>query len=245
MTAFAPRMTRIERQTHDELTRLGVQFTFDLPSHRHPGVYYQPDFKIIAAPPELKLPAFVETKPQEFLYEFFQDIGGPRMYGERFTGKRYHKITAQWMLDYGGQVMQEFAKPKQLAEQYNVQVLIIGSVNATSRLSILMTAEHAVFDREHPFVCQEGVRKKEERKLKEADYRAKWETERLVREQQQAEYLRQQQALIPVYKRLATASRRTNDWDNRCCCCGESTPAGTGSLFRHDERWLVVCPNCA
>lgn len=240
--------TWLEKQVGNELERLGAQFTFDLPEHQCSGVYYRPDFKILSAPPELRLPHFVEAKPQEFIYEFFRMTGAERRLGAQLRGgaKRFH-ITAEEIAGYGVPLMLELAKPKLLAERHGLSVLVVGAVGRDNTMSMTMHPDHVLFEKFHPLVNQSGLQKRrarEERdriwKEESAARQKQWEQERLERE---AAARKVHEEMCVIYRLEAARSFRTNNHTGHCCICGEQVEAMTGILIYYCG-WKALHRSC-
>ena len=237
--------SHLERTVADELTRLGISWRYEqpvlLPNGASPR--YLPDFTIDEAPTHFELPQWIECKPQQFIYslrDFFPEI--TRQFGEYFD-KPIAVADFGWheLLEAG---FDELWKPKRLAELTGESVLIVGAVNATSRLSIEMRQDTIVFSRCQPFVNWAGIQKQNERKRR----RIQWEKESEQRQRQweAAQAMRRRQTLDAV---LASRRIGPNKFAGHCCGCNAFVPQALGILYKASivgggYRFFAVCNNC-
>lgn len=246
-----PFRSRLEREIAAELDEHGVEWGYEqpviLPDGHSPR--YLPDFTIHQANPDLKLPQWVEGKPQQFIYDLRDSLGVTRRSGERLQGEvevrgRDHEWLKLSMIE-------ELWKPKMLAEITGESVLVVGGVGGTSKLTVEMRHDCMVFSREHPFVNwmahvrrlereaqQEVWRREAEERDQQRRYNA--EMQRLQAERQKADTLKSV---------LAYPSRGHNRHAGPCVGCGGVVAANMGSLYRvgivgGGERWFVVCDTC-
>ena len=206
---------------------------------------YLPDFTINSAASELELPRWVEAKPQDFLYSLRDLLGITRKHGDRFAGViTYENIKAKDLQDM---LVQELWKPKRLAELTGESVLVIGTVGATSSLSVEMCANSIRFSRQHPFVNWIGIQKARERERK----RLQWEAEAAERRQAWLQQQEQQQRIGArrVEEALRFRHLGATKWNTTCSGCRSFVLAGSGSLRKvqftdGSHQWRVLCSSC-
>jgi hypothetical protein len=210
-----------------------------------PKLRYLPDFTINSADEALKLPRWVEAKPQQFLYDLRDVLGVTRRHGERFSGEIQHEnVTAK---DLQNLLVQELWKPKRLAELAGESVLVVGTVGGTSSLSIEMCADSIRFSRNHPFVNWLSLQKTKERQRKQLQYEAEAaERQRLWKQQQE---LNRQAMKRQVHETLQFKHLGSTKWSKGCFGCNVFVQAGTGSLRKVEftdgsNEWRVLCSNC-
>lgn len=230
-----------------ELDHHQVEWDYEHPVTLQNGqsLRYLPDFTIKSSSPELKLPAWIEAKPQDFLYSLRDLLGVTRQHGDRFAGEVIcEKIKAK---DLQEMLVQELWKPKRLAELTGKSVLVLGTVGGTSSLSIEMFEDSICFSREHPFVNWLGVQRAKEREQK----RLQWEAETAERQRQwQAQQQRiAERRLQQVAETLRFPHLGQTKWDRYCFGCDVMVPAGGGSLRKvqftdGNHQWRVLCFNC-
>ena len=210
-----------------------------------PKVRYLPDFTINNADQALRLPRWVEAKPQQFLYDLRDVLGVTRRHGERFSGEIQHEnVTAK---DLQNLLVQELWKPKRLAELAGESVLVVGTVGGTSSLSIENTADSIRFSRNHPFVNWLGLQKAKERQRKQLQYEVEAaERQRVWKEQQELSRLaiKRQVRETLQFKHLGSTK-----WSKGCFGCNAFVQAGTGSLRKVEftdgsNEWRVLCSSC-
>lgn len=243
-----PGMTAIESAVARGMDLHEFSYTFNQESHQIPGLFYRVDFWIRGQPKPpawLELPAYVEVKPQEFIYYFRDALGVTRQAGERFRGAVELPISANQIiaLDCGTRGWAwEFSKPKKLAEMTGESVLICATSDGTETLSVTMTPTSAVFRRDHPFVNQSGVRRQQERERKAEERRLHWEQVERDRQRERA-------AKLHHYRQLAARSTRRNGHPGPCLGCSIWVQPGGGALVNLAQpgeatRWGVVGRCC-
>jgi hypothetical protein len=229
----------LEKSVSQELTSLGVEWEYEayplMPDGRR--INYLPDFRIASAPETLRLPGWLECKPQKFLYDLRVFCEIDRRFGEYFEQPIAIEGVDHICLFSNG--FTELSKPKKLAEWLKEPVLVVGAVGATRKLSIEMRENEIIFERFHPFVNQAGVRRDEQRKEREERYRRE-------REQYLEEVRRGREQKL----RMALAGKNCgyNKRPTSCCGCGAWVPVGFGTLMLTDtftDKWQVVCKECA
>ena len=243
--------SQLEVKVANELDHQGVAWEYEVPVKLPDGrsLWYLPDFTINSANNLLKLPKWVEAKPQDFLYSLRDLLGVTRKHGDRFAGEILcEEITSA---DLRSMLVEELWKPKRLAELTGESVLVVGTVGAISSLSIEMAPHLIKFSRQHPFVNWVGIQKAEERKQK----RLKWEAEaaehaatrqRIFQENQE----QQRQAMKEELKAtLAFRHIGPTKWSKACFGCNSFVQAGQGSLRKvqftdGSLEWRVLCSNC-
>jgi len=239
--------SKLEARVAQEMNSLGVSWDYER-RVRLPGggfIPYLPDFSILASPPELKLPSWVECKPQEFLYELRGAMGIDRAYGDKFKNSiAVPGVDSNSLLGLG---FKELSKPKRLAELSGECVLVVGRVGACESLSVKMSAEKIIFSRSHPFVNQVGVEKAKERekRFKEAQERA--DSCRL-QETASRQVLRIRNRLI-VAKIINQNAHGRNKYPGSCSGCKVHFDAGKGFLFHAcvdspSKHFYLVCEDC-
>lgn len=241
--------SQLERDVAAELDRLNIAWRYEvsvtLPDGR--SIAYLPDFTIDADINNLGLPRWIECKPQQMLYELRDLTGVTRRAGEYFKADvTVDGFTAADIIDRD---QHELAKPKRLAELTGESVLVIGGVQGTSSLSILLTETGATFSRSHPFVNQRGAQKAKERAERDARYEAeaakrlaeyqRERDEKFAREQEQrASNVRHMvEHLSPIAPKFTSA------------CHGCRMTGADGGVYRvpyndGTERWERVCALC-
>lgn len=231
--------SHLERTVSQELTNLGVSWQYEvyptMPDGRR--INYLPDFKIVSAPSKLRLPAWLECKPQNFLYDLRVFCEIDRRFGEYF--EKPIAIEGVNHLDLLNHGFAELSKPKKLAEWLKEPVLVVGAVGATKKLSVEMRENEIVFERFHPFVNQAGVRREEQRRLREQRYQE--ERERYLEE------VRRDRELL-LRKALSGKNCGYNKRPSSCCGCSAWVPMGQGNLILVESmsnKWQVVCKECA
>lgn len=242
-----------ERHVAEELERLNVEFGYEeawINPHTGTSVSYLPDFTIRASSQagELQLPNWVEVKPQQMLYDLFEDLGLKRQKGDRFTEPfGVADITSQKLRD---RHFDELYKPKRLAEMSGESVLVVGTVRATARLSVEMQPDLIVFSRSHPFVNQQGIEAELEKERRRAENEARWQ----AYEQQRAARLASQQAAQQhrASERCravigASVLSITPRFGSSCYACNAPGSDGTVHHCRTRDgamRWLRICIKC-
>jgi len=225
----------LEQRVANELTALAVEWEYEkypqMPSGQR--INYLPDFFISSAKPELRLPRWIECKPQDFLYRLRVFCEIDRRFGEYFENPIAVEDCDHTLLAING--FTELSKPKKLAEWLNEPVLVIGAVGGTKTLSLEMRPSEIVFERFHPFVNQAGVKKAQEKIEREKRY----EAQRLQYQQEQR--LRRSNLLSYA---LQGKKCGVNKRPSTCCGCDTWLPAGHGSLRLNEGRWFVVCHQC-
>lgn len=239
----------LERKVSEELTRLEVRWRYEVPVQLPGGiqVMYLPDFVIDEAKPDLALPAWVECKPMQMLYNLRDTLGVTRKVGEYF--KDDVTVDGLSSADLHDRDLAELAKPKRLAELTGLDILLVGSVQATTSLSVLLTASGCVLSRRHPFVNQRGVARQRERDEKRAQWAvdrdrliAEWESERQKRVTQETE-LRAAHVRQSVRNITGIGPR----YSSSCYLCRRN---GTDGLIYRvpftngTEGWQRVCATC-
>lgn len=239
--------SQLEARVAQEMDSLGVSWEYEQ-QVRLPGgklIPYLPDFSIVASPPELELPDWVECKPLQYLYDLREAMGIDRRYGDKFGSP----IAVLGVNSYSLQSLKliELAKPKRLAELSGKCVLVVGTVGACNTLSVEMGPEKMIFSRNHPFVNQHGIEKakEKERRIKRAQEEA--ESSRL-REMQHREALRIQNRLI-IAKIINQDARGRNKYRGNCAGCQVHLDEREGFLFHacvdgSSKQFYVVCQQC-
>lgn len=241
--------SRLEAEIAAELDAHEVKWTFEQPVILESGrqIRYLPDFTIHDAPEELELPAWVEGKPQQFLYDLRDTLGVTRRVGEYFTedvvveGTDADELTRLHI--------EELWKPKLLAELSGSAVLVVGGVGGTNKLSVEMRADSIVFSRTHKFVNWRG----HQRTIERAAQRAKWaEQAEIRRRQYDAERKEQEEwrsAEQRIFNEAFVAEVQTGDrlrprFGGPCTICGVYAPTDAAGLYRVHDRWVVACNGC-
>ena len=244
--------SRLEEAVAAELNEHNVLWEYEIPPVLPDGlqIRYLPDFLIHMASPELELPAWVECKPQDFIYCLRDALDLTRRYGERFA----HPIEvtgcgSQELRDRG---FSELWKPKRLAELSGRNVLVLGGVGCTSRLSVEMRPDRIVFSRSHPFVNWPAVVRAQEREAQALEHERQAEIARARWEERQRAVARERAI---AQQQLATAARQAphaglNRYDSDCCSCGVQVAPHAGSLRRlrlasGGSRFMVLCADCS
>ena len=221
-------VSELERSVARELDEAGVSFVYEQQVVLADGTSpkYLPDFTIIEAPQALRLPEYVEVKPQSFLYELRDLLGVTRMHGERFRediSVDGGKTTSQHLEKYADpkSSIWELFKPKRLAEVTNRSVLVVGNVQGTNSLSVLMRSDSIVFSREHPFVNSTGEQRKAERIAANERWRAQ-EAERQQQRQRDAlTYAAATQKRTSEIAAWAAQPRKAAKFDGVCSACNQ------------------------
>lgn len=239
--------SHLEIMVARELDEHSVRWQYEqrvvLPDGRSPR--YLPDFLIETANPELRLPQWVECKPQNFLYALRDLLGVTRKYGDRFAGE----VTCEGVSSetLRGLLVEELWKPKMLAELTGESVLVVGTVGAVASLSIEMRPDRVCFSREHPFVNWVGIQRAKEREQK----RLQWEAE--AAERQRLWQLQQDQRRQAMVQSLSDTLQFRHlgptKWNRSCFGCGDLVQAGSGSLRKvafvdGAHEWRVLCSSC-
>lgn len=241
--------SRLEAEVATELDRLGIHHSYEVPwTDPHSGrtIRYLPDFMIEQDEPAetVRLPRWVECKPQQFIYDLFGSLGLERRVGTHFAEPVYVDGVDSDRLK--AMHVEELWKPKALAELSGEAVLIVGAVGATNRLSVEMRPTEIVFDRSHPFVNQRGVERAAERARREAE----WARQREDWERRKNAQLREQSLnrLERVRKVIAASTRSVAPkFASRCAGCNEYSDNGRAHLCRlanGSERWFRICLDC-
>ena len=240
----------LEAVVAEELRTLGVEFEYEQPAEIPGGVcrFYLPDFTIRSAPESLRLPGWVEVKPQEMLYTLRDDLRISRKHGERFKGEIGVEDCDAARLRSMGHA--ELCKPKRLAELSGQAVLVVGGVGGTERLSVEMQPDMLVFSRSHPVVNQEGLRKQREREKRNAQYEreAQAARERWAAMERERQRVAQESHGRMMARLLTTTSKSRNKFESRCFGCSAVVPAQAGRLYSGvviGMSWLVLCGPCA
>lgn len=241
--------SHLESDVAQELNDMGVEWTYE-ERVTHPNAAslpYLPDFTIKQSPNELRLPRWVEVKPQPFLYDLRDALKITRKYGEYFKGE----VTQECDYLFLRSRHSELWKPKRLAELTGESVLVVGGVLGTARLSIELRPNDIVFSREHPFVNWTGVQRKREREQREQRWRVEQEARARWCAQVEAQRLEAEAQRRRAALQAATPGRQrgANRHDAGCDGCGKRVWAGMGSLYAVDNpggatRWLVICDDC-
>lgn len=237
--------SHLERQVAGELTRLGVSWRYEV-AVSLPGrsfIPYLPDFTIDVDAAHLGIPTWVECKPQQMLYTLRDVTGVTRRAGEYFKADvTVEGITAA---DFVAQDQAELAKPKRLAELSGQPVLVVGGVQGTNSLSVLLTESSAVFSRTNPFVNQRGVQRAQEQARRAAESEARmavWEKQRQEREARD-QTMRDQIVAFAVRNLDGMLPRFASP------CLGCRTHGTEGQVYRVPysdgvERWERICLRC-
>jgi len=216
----------LEAKVAEEFDRLGIEWEYERPVGE--SIPYLPDFTIVAAPPELELPQWVEVKPAELLYAVRDHVGCP----ELFEGKYASNITAQAIRDAQ---LTEAWKPKRLAEVDGRGVLVVSAINRTRTLSIAMYRDGIELWRSHPTVNARGVEKARQRDEDMKRWRAEAEHRRVAREAEQEAWRGQ----VVAFAREHGKAARFDGW---CQVCQTGQPAARLIVFMaSDNRWAAVC----
>ncbi len=239
----------LEQKVRAELDRHKVTYTYEpknIPlSNGQYSSRYWPDFKIIESNPELELPSYLEVKPQDFIYDLRCDLGVTRRFGERFSGEAFVECDFEQIKLFGS----ELWKPKRLAEMSKepASVLVLGGVNRTNTVSVIMTKDGAIFTREHPFVNWEGHLKRLQREAKSKEYEI-WHQECQIERERLSKLQRQES--LESYRQCEQTGTPTK-FDQSCIICGTHVRAGEGHLAKHPIRnrsgrisFLVCCDSC-
>ena len=239
--------SQLEVKVAGELDHLGVAWEYEvpvkLPDGRSPR--YLPDFLIKDANDDLRLPMWVECKPQDFLYSLRDLLGVTRRYGDRFSGEvECSDVTAS---DLRGMMIEELWKPKLLAEMTGESVLVVGTVGGMSSLSIEMAPNVVRFSRAHPFVNWVGIQKAKERERRERE----WEVQRAERQRLYEETQANIRAakMREVEETLRFRHLGPTKWGKSCFGCSSFVNAGSGSLRKvlftdGSQEWRVLCNEC-
>lgn len=242
----------LERKVADELDRHGVAWRYEVPIDTPDGrrMSYLPDFTIDDSRDELQLPAWVECKPQQMLYDLRDALGVTRRAGEFFsTDVHVEGVTPRNLRDMG---LAELAKPKTLADATGLGVLVIGTVSGTRTMSALMLPGRITFSRSHPFVNWPGVmaaRRREQERLAAQERFATWrrDLERAQRDAELARAERLAKARSAAAQIIHTHRRYTPQFASTCNVCA-ANHGRDGGLYRvqtqFNERWIRVCPLC-
>lgn len=241
--------SQLEREVAAELDRLDVAYSYELAVTLpdRPRIPYLPDFTIEADASHLGLPRWIECKPQQMLYTLRDVTGVTRRAGEYFkTDVNVEGLKAQ---DLMVREMEELAKPKRLAELSGDDVLLVGGVQGTSTLSVLLTPTGAVFSRSHVFVNQRGHERalakaaREERWRQDAEVRQREYQERVKHEMEQRAGLR----LVNAQHFVTRLSPQTPRFASSCYLCEQ--PGTDGGIYKARystglERWERLCASC-
>jgi len=221
-------VSELERSVARELDEAGVSFVYEQQVVLSDGTSpkYLPDFTIIEAPQALRLPEYVEVKPQSFLYELRDLLGVTRMHGERFreaVSVNGGKTTSQHLEKYADpkSSIWELFKPKRLAEVTNRSVLVVGSVQGTNSLSVLMRSDSIVFSREHPFVNSTGERRKAERIAANERWRAQEADRQQQRQRDALAHAAAAQKKTAEIAAWAAQPRKAAKFDGVCSACSQ------------------------
>lgn len=176
---------------------------------------------------------WIEVKPPDFLYRLRDDLGVTRRAGEYFKGAVTVKCTADdFRARADAEAFRELWKPKKLAEKSGRNVLVVGNAHGTSSLTILMTPDAAIFERNHPVANWKHWTidaERRERRAREEEQR------RLELERFKAEKQREHERMISAIRaELPRIPLLVNRYTNRCVFCNELVPAETGNAFMFD-----------
>lgn len=251
--------SKLEQDIADELDAIGIVWEYEQPVILPDGTSprYLPDFQIVCAHPEsgvdcgLDLPAWIEGKPQEFIYDLRDSLGITRRYGDRFQGTVVAEVTAD---DIRGRHIEELWKPKKLAEATGQVVLVVGGVGGINRLTCEMRPEGVAFQRDNWIANHRGYEQRRERAEREARYEADrrvWQEQHAEREarQAEAEAERQQERARQMKVILSHKPAGFNRFAGSCVGCGGHVPEQRGNLrsvplVGGGSRWLVTCTSC-
>ncbi len=235
-------MFRSKLETHfaQYFDKIGLGWRYEPQQDLVP--YYLPDFQVWDMPgldPRIgaHLPGWVEVKPMGMIYELRDLLGLPEVFPEEET--RSSQVTAAELQQMQ---VEEFWKPKQLAEASRIAVLVAGQVNGTRTLSALMLPDDILWQRNHPLVNWRGVQEKQRR----AEERARWEAENQERQRQwQAE--RDEQAARDRAGFLAIVRgcpEQPAKYPGQCLMCRRYLEADSLTLFRQDTGYRLLCASC-
>lgn len=245
--------SNLERDVARELDAHGVQWRYEvavtLPDGR-PVRRYLPDFTIDEAIHELQLPAWVECKPQQMLYELRDALGVTRRAGEYFqTDVHVEGVDGATMRSRG---FDELWKPKALAELTGLAVLIVGGVQGTNKLTVEMRPDEIVFSRTHPFANWRGYLRAIERERAQIEHErrmAEWRRQDAERAAKMARERADRATRLTDFVRrtVAAHTRYTPRFASTCIRC--DAYGDTGGLYRVrlsdlHERWVRICPAC-
>lgn len=237
--------SQLEREVATEMDCLGIAWRYEvavtLPGNT--SIAYLPDFTIDVDASHLGVPGWIECKPQQMLYTLRDITGVTRRAGEYF--KADVTVDGFTAADLLAREQTELAKPKRLAELSGQPVLVIGGVQGTNSLSVLLTETGAVFSRTNPFVNQRGVAKANEqarRAVETAERMALWQKERDERTARETA-LRTGIVTFCVRDLTGMAVR----FASACVGCREQ--GVDGAIYRvpytdGSERWERVCVPC-
>lgn len=252
--------SRLEVEIAAELDRLNIHHGYEVRwTNPETGetVPYDPDFTIEPSDEAeaLRLPKWVEGKPQQMIYDLYEVLGLKRKIGERFTEDI--EVRGIGSTDLERMHFKELRKPKKLAEISGECVLVVGVVGATNRLSVEMRPRTIVFSRSHPFVNQHGEEKRreqEERRQRQDEERRHWERDRArrLREAEERDQARRavDAATAPDrVRRINAASTRaiTPKFASSCAACGARGDNGSAhlcTLANGNTRWFRICARC-
>lgn len=241
--------SQLERDVAAELDRHAVEWRYEVRVILPGGVQpmYLPDFTIDAAPDALRLPAWVECKPQQMLYDLRDTLGVTRRAGEYFEDDvTVEGVDAAAMRAYD---IAELWKPKRLAELSGEDILVVGGVARTRTLTATMRPDGVVFSRSHPFANWPGHQKRIEQERQRRYWaeesqrqREQWEAQQQARElAAQAERRRSVAAIVAHFKPIEPR------FASGCHGCGRH--GSDGGVYRPTfndgaERWVRICPSC-
>lgn len=241
--------SRLEGEIAAELDAHEVEWTFEQPVALESGrqVRYLPDFTIHDAPEELRLPPWVEGKPQQFLYDLRDTLGITRSVGEYFTEDVVvEDVDAD---ELTRRHIDELWKPKKLAEMADQSVLVVGGVGGTNRLSVEMRPTAVVFSRSHPFPNWRGYQRKLERATQQAVWAKEAEARRNQYEVERQEQEERRSAEQQIFRDAFIAVVQMGDrlrprFGGPCTRCGVYTTPDQAGLYRIYDRWVVACEGC-
>jgi hypothetical protein len=195
---------------------------------------------------------WIEVKPQDFLYQLRNTCFSTsnRAIGEHFKGPISCALDSGYLWDMRGShdVFKELAAPKKLAESSGRNVLVISTTTGTSTLSVYLTRNGIVFERNHPLVNSRYWANRLTREEKRREQERQAEDARRLYELERAERRREQERLVANVKCLIASQdpsrRRVNDWSQQCLACSTAIEPRAGYLLNHEGRWHVMHREC-
>jgi hypothetical protein len=233
--------SKLETQVAQWFDEVGILWKYE--QRLNLDLPYLPDFKVAAGPRLDRriaeaLPEFVEVKPQELIYELQRRMGLPDVFPEETTITS--SVTAT---ELQTRQIEEFWKPKRLAELLKCRVLVIGRVDGVRTLSPLMHPDGILWQRNHPIVNWRGVQQKHEREEKRAREQAE-HAERLqaFRESQ----AREEAARRKFFEEAVNSgTQRRARFAGYCRNCRNYCTANQLTLFYGFERGpIILCDDC-
>jgi hypothetical protein len=202
------------------------------------SVPYKVDFEILEAAEHWQLPRYIEVKPQPMLYA----LRAIHRLPEFFDGEVAVRADLEELNLRG---FKELIKPLRLADEADCEVLIVGEVNCSRKLSAFAQSGFILtFTRSQPWVNAQTYYKKLEDERRKLAWRAEQEArEQVRRAEREAQHKQFVQDHRSFEERLGSLLSRAKpaQYGQLCEVCRRWCPPDRLLIVKIDTKWVAWC----